>query len=240
MPLVKALELAVNQYAIFDVDSFVAVLRSPHFSSQLADLIDSRRALIEATAGTANAEVQADIVDAADADVEPVVEVAVAETMVAEAFQIGDERVAREVAARHAAEERAVSEAAARQASELRAPAAAVDASTSTVDLTSMVDASTCHYLTVGVGLAHSSSQTEHDTLARAVMDGVLTLAEARWMQGLKAQPEDQPEDQPEAQPEEAPPQEDPLPPVFADCSHYKSTPASKPRVRRSRKALEW
>ena len=97
----------------------------------------------EATAGTANAEVQADIVDAADADVEPVVEVAVAETMVAEAFQIGDERVAREVAARHAAEERAVSEAAARQASELRAPAAAVDASTSTVDLTSMVDAST-------------------------------------------------------------------------------------------------
>ena len=110
MPLVKALELAVNQYAIFDVDSFVAVLRSPHFSSQLADLIDSRRALIEATAGTANAEVQADIVDAADADVEPVVEVAVAETMVAEAFQIGDERVAREVAARHAAEERAVRE----------------------------------------------------------------------------------------------------------------------------------
>ena len=81
MPLVKALELAVNQYAIFDVDSFVAVLRSPHFSSQLADLIDSRRALIEATASTANAEVQADIVDAADADVEPVVEVAVAETM---------------------------------------------------------------------------------------------------------------------------------------------------------------
>ena len=72
---------------------------------------------------------------AADADVEPMVEVAVAEAMVAEAINIGDERVAREEAARHAAEELAAHEAAARQANQR---AATRHAATSTISWQSL------------------------------------------------------------------------------------------------------
>ena len=58
MPLASALELVLNDYDIYDVDDLVAILRSPHDASQVADLIDGSRALIDATAGTAHVNVQ--------------------------------------------------------------------------------------------------------------------------------------------------------------------------------------
>ena len=68
---------------------------------QLADFLerDDIRELLAATAGTAGTETQTDTMEAANADTEPMVEVAVAEAMIVQAFKIGDERVAREVAA---------------------------------------------------------------------------------------------------------------------------------------------
>ena len=41
----------LGHYDIYDVDTLVAILRSPHNASQVADLIDGSRALIDATAG---------------------------------------------------------------------------------------------------------------------------------------------------------------------------------------------
>ena len=58
MPLASALELVLGHYDIYDVDSLVAILRSPHDASQVANLIDGSRALIDATAGTAHVNVQ--------------------------------------------------------------------------------------------------------------------------------------------------------------------------------------
>ena len=210
----------------------------------MADLIDSRRGLLAPSTGKVHVETPADIVKAADADSEPMVEVAVAEAMLAEAFQIGDERVAREVATRHTAEECAVREASARQVAEQRATTVAVDAQSTTAGLICTADASTSHYLAVSVGLAHGSSQTDHDAVARAIMDSDLSCAEARWMRGLDAgdapleAPDQERVESVEPEPVAPPPEESP-PPVFADCSHYTST-ASKPRVRRSRRALVW
>ena len=60
MPLASALELVLGHYDIYDVDSLVAILRSPHDASRVADLIDGSRALIDATAGTAHVSVQAE------------------------------------------------------------------------------------------------------------------------------------------------------------------------------------
>ena len=94
----------------------------------------------------------------------------------------------------------------------------AQDAQTATVEI-STADASTCHYMLVGLGLKHGSSQIEADTLARAVMDGDLSRSDARWMQGLDASEAPalnaQEHVEAEAQPEDSPP------PVFHDCSHY-------------------
>ena len=99
--------------------------------------------------------------------------------------------------------------------------------------------------LVLGEGLAHGSSQTEHDAWARAVMDGDLTQAEACWMmQGQDAS----------ATPLEALEQvesadalsqdlicEGPPPPVFADYSHYKGTPrGSRKEKQRGRRAPVW
>ena len=60
IPLVSALQLVQGHYDIYDVDTLVAILRSPHDASQVADLIDGSRALIDATAGTAHIRVQAE------------------------------------------------------------------------------------------------------------------------------------------------------------------------------------
>ena len=49
MPLASALELVLGHYDIYDVDSLLAILRSPHDASGVADLIDGSRALIDAT-----------------------------------------------------------------------------------------------------------------------------------------------------------------------------------------------
>ena len=54
MPLASALELVLRHYDIYDVDDLVAILRSPHAASQVADLIDGSRVLIDATAGKAH------------------------------------------------------------------------------------------------------------------------------------------------------------------------------------------
>lgn len=58
MLLVSALELVLNRYDIYEVDSLVAILRSPHDCRQVADLIESSRALIDATAGAAEVSTQ--------------------------------------------------------------------------------------------------------------------------------------------------------------------------------------
>ena len=58
MPLAQALELVLNQYGIYDIDSLVDILRSPVDVSQVADLINNSRALIDATANTAHVSVQ--------------------------------------------------------------------------------------------------------------------------------------------------------------------------------------
>ena len=60
MPLASALELVLNQYDMYDIDDLVAILRSPDDASQVADLIDNSRELIDATAGTAHVTVQTD------------------------------------------------------------------------------------------------------------------------------------------------------------------------------------
>ena len=64
MPLATALELVLNQYGIYDLDDLVDILRSPVAASQVADLIDESRALIAATAQTANVTVQTDMATA--------------------------------------------------------------------------------------------------------------------------------------------------------------------------------
>ena len=43
--VVSALQLVLGHYDIYDVDTLVAILRSPHDASQVADLIDGSRAL---------------------------------------------------------------------------------------------------------------------------------------------------------------------------------------------------
>ena len=58
MPLASALELVLNHYDIYDIDDLVAILRSPDDASQVADLIDKSRALLDATAKTAHVSVQ--------------------------------------------------------------------------------------------------------------------------------------------------------------------------------------
>ena len=60
MPLAAALELVLNQYDIYDINDLVVILRSPVDSSQVADLIDKSRALLDATSKTAHVSVQAE------------------------------------------------------------------------------------------------------------------------------------------------------------------------------------
>lgn len=62
--LATALELVLNQYGIYDADDLAAILRSPHDASRVADLINASRALIDATAQTANVTVQTDMATA--------------------------------------------------------------------------------------------------------------------------------------------------------------------------------
>ena len=106
-----------------------------------------------------------------------------------------------------------------------KAPAvrhASVSASVSTAN------ASTCHYLVVGVGLQHGGSQTEMPEPEQP------EPAEPEQPRG-EPEPEPYPEEsstQPEPEQYEPEPQAEgpeteidtPPPPVFADCSHYNAT----------------
>ena len=58
MPLASALELVLNKYDIFYVDTLLVMLRSPHNIAQIADLIDNSRKLIDATAHAAHVSMQ--------------------------------------------------------------------------------------------------------------------------------------------------------------------------------------
>ena len=53
MPLASAVQLILNQYDVYDVDTLLVMLRSPLDIAQIADLIDNSRELIDATAHTA-------------------------------------------------------------------------------------------------------------------------------------------------------------------------------------------
>ena len=50
MPLASAVQLILNQYDVYDVDTLLVMLRSPLDIAQIADLIDNSRELIDATA----------------------------------------------------------------------------------------------------------------------------------------------------------------------------------------------
>ena len=58
MPLAFAVQLILNQYDVYDVDTLLVMLRSPLDIAQIADLIDNSRELIDATAHTAHVSVQ--------------------------------------------------------------------------------------------------------------------------------------------------------------------------------------
>ena len=60
MPMASALELVLSKYDVFDVDTLLVMLRSPHNIAQIADLIDNRRKLIDATAHAAHGRQRAD------------------------------------------------------------------------------------------------------------------------------------------------------------------------------------
>ena len=218
MPLASALQLVLGHYDIYDVDTFVAILRSPHDVSQLADLIDRSRSLIDATAGTAHVNVQTDCTTATvGTTMESVINVREVGSMATFSPMTGVRMVSMEVQCKPPQMvERAV---------QVKAPAvrhASVSASVSTAN------ASTCHYLVVGVGLQHGGSQTEMPEPEQP------EPAEPEQPRG-EPEPEPYPEEsstQPEPEQYEPEPQAEgpeteidtPPPPVFADCSHYNAT----------------
>ena len=148
MPLAEALQLVLGHYDIYDVDTLVAILRSPHDASQVADLIDGSRALIDATAGTAHVSVQA---EPTTATVGMATEHGVATRDVASMATFSTTG-ARLVSSQVQCNVRMVQR-------EVQATRVVRDASASATIKTA--DASTCHYLVVGIGLAHGSTQTE-------------------------------------------------------------------------------
>ena len=246
MPLASALELVLRHYDIYDVDDLVAILRSPHAASQVADLIDGSRVLIDATAGKAHVNVQTDCAMATvGTTMESVVNVREVGSMATFSPTTGARMVSMEVQCSPARPPQMVE-----HAVQVKAPAvrhASVSASVSTAN------ASTSHYLVVDVGLQHSSSQTE--------MPEQLEPEQPEQPEPEAEQPRDKPE--PESHPEDSssqpeqeksgpepqsksPETEEELlllspPPVFADCSHYNATPmTSRRRERRRARVSVW
>ena len=238
MPLASSLELVLNHYDIYDVDDLVAILRSPHDACQVADLIDGHRALIDATACTAHVKVQTEPATATvGTTMESVVNVREVGSMATFSPTTGVRMVSMEVQCSPARPPQMVE-----RAVQVKAPAvrhASVSASVSTAN------ASTSHYLVVGVGLQHSSSQTE--------MPEQPDPEQPEQPRG-KPEPESHPEDS-SSQPEQesgpeprskSPETEEDLvlsapPPVFADCSHYNATPmTSRGRERRRTRVSVW
>ena len=223
MPLASALELVLNQYDIYDIDDLLAILRSSDDARQVADLIDRSRALIDATAGTAHVNVQTEPATATvGTTMESVVNVREVGSMATFSLVTGARMVSAEVQCSPRMVEHAV-----------QATRAARDASTSAK--VSTANASTSHYLVIGLGLAHDSTQTELPQPEQPRPEPPepeppqpeLPPTEHADPQPdpEKPKPEQpQPESgqlQPEVEPE---PEWTRPPPVFADCSHYNAT----------------
>ena len=99
-------------------------------------------------------------------------------------------------------------------------------------------DASTCHYLVVGNGLAHGSTQTEPEPELPHQPEPPKAKPHGRceWREPRRASPIHQLQTE---QPPE-PGWEEP-PPVFADCSHYYAAPmTSRGGGRRRVRVSQW
>ena len=230
MPLASALELVLNHYDIFDVDDLVAILRSPHDACQVADLIDGHRALIDATAGTAHVNVQTGCATATvGTTMESVISVREVGSMATFSPTTGARMVSMEVQCSPQPPPQMVE-----RAVQVKAPAvcnASVTASVSTAN------ASTSHYLVVGVGLQHGSSQTEEPEQPKPEQPEPV----AEQPEPEQAEPEAEQPKPEQAEPEAEQPETEielPIPPVFADCSHYNASPrTSTGRARGRRRA---
>ena len=225
IPLVSALQLVLGHYDIYDVDTLVAILRSPHDASQVADLIDGSRALIDATAGTAHISVQA---EPTTATVGMATEHGVATRDVAFMATFSTTG-ARMVSSQVQCNVRMVQR-------EVQATRVVRDASASATINTA--DASTCHYLVVGIGLAHGSTQTEPEPELPHQPEPPKAKPHGRceWREPRRASPIHQLQTE---QPPE-PGWEEP-PPVFADCSHYYAAPmTSRGGGRRRVRVSQW
>ena len=237
MPLASALELVLGHYDIYDVDSLVAILRSPHDASGVADLIDGSRALIDATAGTAHVNVQTECATVTvGTTMESVISVREVGSMATFSPTSGARMVSMQVQCSPQPPqmvERAV---------QVKAPAvrnASVTASVSTAN------ASTSHYLVVGVGLQHGSSQTEMPEQAEPEQpEPEQPEPEAAQPEPEQAEPEPEQPKPEQAEPEVEQPETEvelPAPPVFADCSHYNASPrTSRGRGRRRARVSVW
>ena len=227
MPLASALQLVLGHYDIYDVDTLVAILRSPHNASQVADLIDGSRALIDATAGTAHISVQA---EPTTATVGMATEHGVATRDVASMATFSTTGVSSQVQCNVRMVQR-----------EVQATCVVRDASASATINTA--DASTCHYLAVDIGLAHGSTQTEPEPELPHQPEPPKAKPHGRceWREPRRASPIHQL--QTEQLQTEQPPEpgwEEP-PPVFADCSHYYAAPiTSRERGRRRAHVSQW
>ena len=215
---------------IYDVDDLVAILRSPHDASQVADLIDGSRALIDATAGTAHVSVQA---EPTTATVGMATEHGVVTRDVASMATfstIGARLVSSQVQCNVRMVQR-----------EVQATRVVRDASASAT--ISTADASTCHYLVVGIGLAHGSTQTEPEPELPHQPEPPKAKPHGRceWREPRRASPIHQPEPN-QLQTEQPPePEWEEPPPVFADCSHYYAAPmTSRGRGRRRARVSQW
>lgn len=108
----------------------------------------------------------------------------------------------------------------------VQATRAARDASTSA--LVSTANASTSHYLVFGLGLAHGGTQTEQPEPEQPQPElqrqrGV----RCEWSERLKHEWSEPVLEPNQPQTEQPPEPWLPPPPVFADCSHYGTTPES-------------
>ena len=193
-------------------------MRSPNNASQVADLIDGSRALIDATAGTAHVSVQA----------EPTTEHGVATRDVASMATFSTTG-ARLVSSQVQCNVRMVQR-------EVQATRVVRDASASATINTA--DASTCHYLVVGIGLAHGRTQTEPERELPHQPEPPQAKPHGRceWREPRRASPIHQLQTEQPPEPEWEEP-----PPVFADCSRECAAPmTSRGGGRRRVRVSQW
>ena len=195
MPLASALELVLNNYDIYDVDDLVAILRSPHDASQVADLIDGSRSLIDATAGTAHVNIPAtpavNVVLRVPAPPPPpitanvVLHVDVPAVPTATVGILTDRCHVRNAQAQTPRSLAAVGTTTAAQT--VTTALSMVDSSTTTGGSVCTASISTDTYLDIVAGLSHSSTQTEgrvvaafdHDQLGAQLVASVIQAQKA-------------------------------------------------------------